>query len=352
MKQQEHIEDVSLKNIMDSFIESYAEQDRSGDFADWLRDKFRQEIPDLSEEAGERLAGEIIGAVAAYNKTLNELKTVVENGQSREGWFADRLLGNYADMPLADTGRNLLQIEENLTVSNSWLMQEIGGKQIEAGTTCEEIKEPAVEWNEYSIRSKAREIGEQVALTGMAVAANVMKERVQNEDDADISGIVRETLQSGLIKDSEETKAVVAGAVKVAVEKGIKNIIPENISEDVATDLIGSIAGAAVEGAEAMVDMAVGKSTVTEVTDRIGMAAVAAGGHMVREVLERRLAAVPYVGSVLVDIAGGLLDHLESPKFVQNAYKTIRDAAVDAWEGVKNSCTVGILRKVKNTLFG
>jgi len=352
MEKQEHTEDVSLKNIMDSFIGSYAGQDGSGDFAGWLGDKLRQEMPELSREAGERLAGEIIEAVAAYDRTLNGLKTAVENGQSREGWFADRLLENYEDMPPADIGRELLQIEEELAVSNSRLMQGIGGRQTEAGTMGEETGESAVEWNEYSIRSKAREIGEQVALTGMAVAANVVKERVQYEDDADISSAVRETLQSGLIKDSGEAKAVVAGAVKVAVEKGVKNIIPEDISEDAATGLIGSMAGTAVEGAEAMFDVAAGKSTMTEAVDRIGMAAVAAGGHMAGRALKRWLAAVPYAGPVLVDVAGGLLDHLESPKFVQNAYKAIRDAAADAWEGVKNSRTVGRLREAKNFLFG
>lgn len=345
-------EGTSLKDILGSFMDSYTERDGNGEFSDWLEGKLREEIPDLSEEAGEKLAGDIIEAVAAYDKTLSELKAAAENGQSREGWFADRLLENYAGMSPADTGRELLQIEENLAVSNSRLMQGISENQAEAVAEGGETAEFPVEWNEYSIRDKAREIGGQVALTGIAAAANVMKERAQNEDAADISGAVMETLQSGLIKDSSETKAVVAGAVEAAVKKGVKNIVPEDIADDDNIDLIGNIAGAAVEGAEAMVDVAAGESTMAEALDRIGRAAVASGGRMVSGALKTWLCSVPYVGPVLVDVAGGLLDHLHSPKFVQNAYKTIRDAAADAWEGVKNSRTVGILRKAKNLLFG
>ncbi|MCM1561276.1 MAG: hypothetical protein NC123_17300 [Butyrivibrio sp.] len=343
-------EEASLKDILGGFMDSYSRREENVEFSDWLGDKLREEIPDLSDEAGEELAGDIIKSVTAYDKTLNELKAAVENGQSREGWFADRLLGNYADMSPDDTGRELLQIEENLALSNNQLMQRISEDQTEAVTE-EGTAESPVEWNEYSVKSKAREIGEQVVLTGIAVAANVMKERVENEDSADISGAVRETLQYGLIKDSSETKAVVAGAVEVAVKKGIKNIVPEDIAEDDNIGLIGNMAGAAVEGAEAMFDLAAGKSTMTETTDRIGMAAVAAGGRMASGALKNWLISVPYVGPVLVDVAGGLLDHLHSPEFVQNAYKTIKDAAVSTWEGVKNSRTAGILRKAKNLLF-
>lgn len=327
-------EETTLKEILGSFMDSYTECGGSMDFSEWLGSKLRQEMPELSKEASEKLAGEIMEAVAAYDRTLNELNTAIEAGQSKEAWFAERLAENYADIPVADAGEKLLQIEETVGASNQQLMQEICEMQTEA-EIIEAGDESPVEWNEYSLKNKAYEIGNQFVLTGMAVAANVVKERMQSDDEdtVDIGGVIKETLQDGLVKDPGEVKAVVAGAVKVATEKGLKNIVPE----DTTVDVIGNVAGAAVEGAEALFDAANGKSTMREAVDKIGMAAVAAGGRLASEAIKGELAKVPYVGGILVDLAGGLLDHLHSPKFVSNVYNTIRDMAVDTWEGVKQS---------------
>ena len=347
MEKREFTEETTLKDILGSFMDSYAERDGKVEFSGWLENKLRLEIPNLSEEAGRKLAGEIIEAVAAYDRTLSELNMAVEAGQSKETWLAERLAENYADMSVSDAGEKLFQIEENVVSSNQQLMQEISGEQTEA-ELIEANDEATVEWNEYSIKKKAYEIGNQFAMTGMAVAANVVKDRLQSEDATDIGSVIKETLQGGLIKDSSEVKAVVAGAVKVAAEKGLENIVPE----DVTVDVIGNVAGAAVEGAEALCDVATGKSTMREALEKIGKAAVAAGGRLASEVIKGKLEKVPYVGEILVDLAGGLLDHLHSPKFVNNAYNMICDAAVDTWEGVKQSQVGRVFAGLKKKVFG
>lgn len=346
MGKRELAEKTTLKDILDSFMGSYTERDGNMEFSDWLENKLCQEIPDLSKEAGEKLAGEIMEAVAAYDRTLSELNTAIEAGQSKETWFADRLAENFADMSATDAAEKLLKIEEDVAVSNQKLMQEIYEVKSEA-----EIKEvidgEPIEWNEDSIKKKAKEIGNQVVMTGMAVVANVVKERMQSEDTIDIGNVLKETLQDGLIKDSREVKAVVAGAVKVAAEKGLENIVPK----DATADVIGNVAGAAVESAEALCDVATGESTVRESVERSVKAVVAAGGRMASEALEGYLAAVPYVGPVLVNLAGGLLDHLHSPKFVDSAYNMICDAAVATWEGVKQSQVGRVFAGLKKRVF-
>lgn len=352
MEKRNAAEQTSLKGILGSFMDSYAGRDVGLEFSGWLADKLCQKIQGLSKEAGGKLAAEIMEAVAAYDRTLDELNAAVKSGQSKEEWFAERLAEDYADMPAATAGEKLLQIEENVAVSNWQLMQEISETQTEdrvsEGEVIKESKETSVEWNEYSVKNKAYEIAKQVVMTGTAVAANVIKERIQGEDAVDIGNVLKESLQDGLIKDSEEVKAVVAGAVKVAAEKGLDNIVPE----DVTTDVIGAVAGAAVESAESLFDAATGKATMFEAVDRIGMATVAAGGRLAGKAFKGVLGKVPYVGRILVDAAGGLLDHLKSPRFAQNAYRTIRDMAVDTWEGVKQSCVGRVFAGLKKAVFG
>lgn len=352
MEKRNAAEQTSLKGILGSFMDAYAGRDVGLEFSGWLADKLCQEIQGLSKEAGGKLAAEIMEAVAAYDRTLDELNAAVKSGQSKEEWFAERLAEDYADMPAATAGEKLLQIEENVAVSNWQLMQEISETQTEdrvsEGEVIKEGKETSVEWNEYSVKNKAYEIAKQVVMTGTAVAANVVKERIQGEDAVDIGNVLKESFQDGLIKDSGEVKAVVAGAVKVATEKGLENIVPE----DATVDVIGAVAGAAVESAEALFDAATGKRTVLETVDEIGMATVAAGGRLASEAIKGVLGKVPYVGGILVDVAGGLLDHLKSPRFAQNAYRTIRDMAVDTWEGVKQSCVGRVFAGLKKAVFG
>lgn len=347
MEKREFNEETTLKEILDSFMSSYTERDGSVEFSDWLENKLRMEIPDLSEEAGKKLAGEIIEAVANYDKNLSELNEAMQKGKSKEQWFADRIEKNYADMPIKDVDGKLSLIKKDIEAENQQLMQEICEVPTEA-EIIETDNEFSGEVNKLSVKNKAKEIGKQVVMNGMAVAANIVKERLQSDDSVDVGNVLEKTFQNGLIEDSSEVKAVVAGAVKTAAEKGLENIVPE----DATVDVIGNVAGVAVEGAEALCDVAVGKSNMCDAGERVCKAVVAAGGHFVSGVIKGTLGKIPIVGGIITDMAGGLLDHLHAPKFVNDVYNVIRNTAVATWEGVKQSCVGKAFARLKNKVFG
>lgn len=317
-----------LNIVLDSFLDSYAERDKSVEFSDWLKDKLREEIPDLSAEAGEKLAGEIIQGIADYDKTLDELNRAADLGQSKEEWFAERMGEVYTDMPLNDVGTTIQRMENDLTVSNMRLMQKNKLQMDEMNTA----ESGSVEWNEYSIKDKVYKLAKQIGLSGIAVAANIVKDRVEGNETIDISEVVKNTLQDGLKKEPQEVKAAVAGAVKAAAMKELEGVLPEDIPIETVCDM----AGAAVEGAEALLDVASGESTMTEAMDKIGRAGVAAGCRYGASSLKGYLLTLP-LGPVLVDLLGGLLDHMESPKFSENVYHVVHDAAIATWEGIKRS---------------
>lgn len=332
-----------LKDTLNNFIISYSERSNEIDFSEWLNQKLQQEIPNLSQEAGKKLTSEIIQAVSDYENTLSDLNTAIDSGVSKEEWFAEKLEESYQDMPQDTAGEKLLQIEEAYAVSNMQLMENDCNIEIE-GTTVGE--EETIVWNKYSLKNKVYDIGKQVAMSGAAVAANALKVRLEDGEAPDISDTVKETLQDGLIKDSSEVKAVVAGAVKAAAEKGLEKALPS----DTPTEYICDMAGAAVEGAEALFDAARGKITVTEALDKGGRAAVAAGCRIGRSALKGAVSKVPYVGPLLVDLLGGLFDHMESPEFFNNVYVVVHDAAKATWQGIKEKgkrIFGGLLRKKK-----
>lgn len=112
------------------------------------------------------------------------------------------------------------------------------------------------------------------------------------------------------------------------------------------------MAGAAVESAEALFDMANGKCTMTETVERIGRAGIVAGCQCAGRFLKGSLSKIPIAGPIIVDLAGGLLDHVSGSRFAQNMYNTIRDMAVDTWNGMKRSRTGMIITTIKNKILG
>lgn len=319
---------TELKDTLGSFITAYAERDREIGFSEWLNQKLQQEIPNLSSEASEKLTVDIIQAVSDYNDTLGELNAAIESGQSKDEWLAEKLEEEYKTIPQNTAGEKLTQLENAYAVSNVQLMENDINVPIE---TTAVVEDADISWNKYSLKSKAYDIGKQVGMNGIAVAANALKVKVESGEPLNISNAVRETLQNGMINDPSEIKAVVAGAVQTVAQKGAEKILPP----DTPTENICYMAGAAVEGAEAMFDAASGKITTTEALDKTGRAAVAAGCRIGRLALKGAISKIPVVGSIVSELLGGLFDHMETPQFFNNVYTVVRDAAKATWEGIK-----------------
>lgn len=337
MNNNEFEKDTSLGSVLGGFIGSYANRDTNVAFPDWLADRLRQELPELEQDASARLANDIIGAIAGYDKTLHDLNRAVEAGQSKEEWLSEQLEEVYAGMPLNAAGEALQRMEIDLLSSN---MQLMGGSNQSApgGTSAAETE--SGEWNRYSIKAKIYNIGRQLQAAVLFAAANALNRHLHGEDAGKINAIIRDALQGALKASPEEVKAVVAAAIQVAAEKGFKDILPSNTPIEVICDL----AGAAVEAAEALYDAANGDISLTEALDRAGRAVVAAGCRYGAGYLREKLVRLP-CGPILVDLLGGLLDHLESPKFFENVYATIRDLAVATWEGIIQSTTVEVIKE-------
>ena len=337
--------DTSLRGTLDGFIRSYAQRDTGMAFPDWLADRLRQELPELKPDASVRLVEDITKAVAGYDQTLRDLNQAVESGQSKEEWFSEQLARVYEDMPPDAAGESLQRMEAELVSSNMRLMGEIEPAQTGEIITADGETAPT-EWNKYSLKAKANSIGQQlnsIALTAVAGAMN----RNLNGDNTAISEVITDAFQTGLRSSPEEVKAVVAGAVRASAERGLIDAL----SADTPIEVIGDLAGAAVEGAEALCDAASGNITMTEALDKVGRAGVAAGCRAGAGVLRKSIASLPG-GPVLTDLLGGLIDHVASSKFINNVYTAVRGAAVATWEGLKQSKIVNGLKRLGRKLFG
>lgn len=323
-------QEKAMKDVLGSFIGSYAQRDKSIGFSDWLESRLRQEIPDMPKETSIKLAGEIIEAVAGYDQTLHELNMAVEAGQSKEEFFAERMAQSYADLPPDVAGERLQQIENDYTASNLQLIQNLDTTQQEEVPVA---NANPVKWNEYSLKDKTYQIAKKVGLSGLEVAANVIKRNIESAEPVGLKDAVGEALKDGLKTDRGEVKAAVAGAVKVVTVMGLSDALPC----DTPTEDICDMAGAAVESAEALYDAANGDITITEALDKVGRAGVAVGCRYGAATLKGLLGRVPAIGPPLTVLLGGLFEHMAGPKFAKNMYHLVRDAAVATFDGIKET---------------
>ena len=321
----------SLETILDGVLSSYAEQKGAGvAFPAWLANTLQEKLPELSAEEASSLAGEIMQGVASYNETLKDVNKAAETGCSKEDWLAERLTESYTDLPPDEAGDRLLQLENNLNAANAPLIHEIDETQ---PTALDPAIPDSAGWNTLSLKARARRVATGVGLAGLGVMANAAKYRMENEEPVAMRDAIQKALQDGTPSDSSEVKAAVAGAVKVAAMNGLEDRLPEDTPMDVICDM----AGVAVEGAEALVDVAYGKASKTEAMDRVGRAAVAAGCRYCAAALKGAIIVASPFGPLVVKLLGGLFDHMESPQFFNDVYTTVRHTAIATWEGFKSA---------------
>jgi len=318
----EKYDNSQFNNVVGNFVTSYAERDKSVDFSAWLAEKLQHEMSDMTTETSQKLSQEIIEAVGSYDQTLNQLNQAVDAGQSKEEWLVSNLQESYADMPLDEAGNVLQQLDHNLTISNSQLMNE---------DIIDVVDVQNVEWNEYSIKNTAVNIGKQSLMTGLGVASNIIKANLESGESVDVGNIVGQVLQAGADTAVCEVKAVVAGAMKSALEKGLTDILPA----DTSVNSISDMACTAVESAAALADAVMGKITLTEALDRAGRACVTAVCRLGAGSLKMKAAAIPFVGPAIAWLGEGLFKHMESPQFADDVYNVVRNTAKATWEGIK-----------------
>ena len=239
-----------------------------------------------------------------------------------------------------DIGKLLESFEDDIDKTNIQYMPEYSDVISETNIS-------NVEYNEYSLNDKIREIGGKITLMGMGVFAEVAKKKIEKGDEFKINEAMQEVLQEGIKTNKAEIKAAVAGAVKIAVEKKMKED-----DEEVSIETIGNVAGIVVEMAEATFDVACGNSEPMEFLERIGKAGIAAFGFWAKSGIKGYITKIcpPILNEIAVDLLGGFLEHLTSEQFIEDVYVMTKNTLAATWEGIKKSKTVNLLNKAKNVL--
>lgn len=115
---------AALKPIITEFMESYARnQDKS--VGEWLGWKMQQSFPDKKEEEIQDMAKGILADLGAAQEKKRSLEKAVENGISKESWFASETKKAVSAMSAQETVKYLSGLDEALKNANEALERTI-----------------------------------------------------------------------------------------------------------------------------------------------------------------------------------------------------------------------------------
>lgn len=114
----------AVKPVMREFIESYVENcDKP--IEEWLSHKMQEQLPDRKFEEIQKMAQEIVKTIEINETKKRSLTEAVENGRSKESWFASEIQKATSAMSTQETAIYLEGLDNALQFANESLYRTI-----------------------------------------------------------------------------------------------------------------------------------------------------------------------------------------------------------------------------------
>ena len=209
--------------IEKAFLKSYAaSQSQEVPLAQWLAQELHKQLPEKSANEVEAISNEIISALQTAEEMKASQQKAIAIGRSKESWFASKVMQATADMPIPKRAEYLQSLEEAIKSANEATYKVIAaenGSGNSASASTAGAQTEAAEKRQES--NSALNIGKQACHAGVQTAATTagkdIAQKVINGEEIDGDEVVKKAVDAGV---GEAVKVAVAGATKVAEEKG------------------------------------------------------------------------------------------------------------------------------------
>lgn len=209
--------------IEKAFLKSYAaSQSQEVPLAQWLAQELHKQLPKKSANEVEAISNEIISALQTAEEMKASQQKAIAIGRSKESWFASKVMQATADMPIPKRAEYLQSLEEAIKSANEATYKVIAaenGSSNSASASTAGAQTEAAEKRQES--NSALNIGKQACHAGVQTAATTagknIAQKVINGEEIDGDEVAKKAVDAGV---DEAVKVAVAGATKVAEEKG------------------------------------------------------------------------------------------------------------------------------------
>jgi len=118
---------TELKPIVTDFVEGYV-QNQDKPVKEWLEQKMQENFPEKTPEEIRNMTDDILSALDVTEKKQRSLEKAVNNGQSKESWFASEMQKAVSAMSKQETVKYLSNLDEALENANEALYRTVTTK--------------------------------------------------------------------------------------------------------------------------------------------------------------------------------------------------------------------------------
>lgn len=118
-------EAMRLKSELSKFVKSYSLKDVHMTDEQWLRERFQEELPNLSEAEAGNWAKEAVASITGYDRNLHSINEAAKQGISKENWFADQIEKAAAGTRVSEFGNYLKNVDTALENANAQMMRTV-----------------------------------------------------------------------------------------------------------------------------------------------------------------------------------------------------------------------------------
>lgn len=107
-----------LKKLQQRFIESYIDNKDKMKLNQWLTIELKNNMPEKSKLEIQKISKDIIDTIKINEEKQRSLEKAIENGRSKESWFAAKLKQSTSNMTTAQTAEYLHRLDEAINNAN------------------------------------------------------------------------------------------------------------------------------------------------------------------------------------------------------------------------------------------
>ena len=280
----------TAKDMLSSWLGRSKEQSTE----EWLSDALSEHLGSGAAEIAENL----LGGITSFNDNLRQIDEQCKAGSTKEAWLQEKIDAMPAESEQAK-GEYLSAANTALAIGNTAVQKMLHASDaaIEMREIEENISGEETEWNKLSLKSMTSNLVQQAVLSGIgggALSANC--ERVEADGSVSLAENIDPANEPVGSEVDVGLKAVAAGALKVASDKGI---IPF-LTKKTPLAVISTVACWGMESVRTVGQVFRGQLSVAKAVERMGRVSSAAVGELcVNGIAAKSIAAIPILGPIV-----------------------------------------------------
>lgn len=114
-----------LSKIIKRFMNSYSSKDENLNDREWLSNELKNELPHLTDIEARKLSDECFDEVNKFDSNLKSLNEAIENGDTKENWFYNKVKESSIGINTNEVGNYLDSVNDTIKNANNQMIRVI-----------------------------------------------------------------------------------------------------------------------------------------------------------------------------------------------------------------------------------